>query len=338
MAYAASLEHLLDTLRTRAPAKVDALVFEKRRVSHGLLSVGLKLHCLGQAELFGPLIYALGGEGRVLERNLFKHAEAKFCLVLPPVGSARAAVLLLECLEAFTGCRMFSNRNVQLQVCSPGRLYPRNAALHAIGFYLGSDTLRQYALEDFTTTVSADYYRRGKRLVIYDAGLNGEFDCAFPWWARTAAGLTIRPTLPFLNGRTDVLVGPGSAADLHNINLIATLLVHAQAGGSAGYWSSLGELFIRDLVALLDRHLLTGLIEAPWIAHPDDDDSTVYDEHFLSALQELMAYASSEAARLARSVDTGRGRGGVLGEMQALLSTYRAIVTSVPEEAHGDAS
>jgi hypothetical protein len=307
VAYAASLEHLLDTLRTRAPSKVDALIFEKRRVSHGLLSVGLKLHCLGEAELFGPLIYALGGEGRVLERNLFKHADAKFCLVLPPVGSARAAVLLLECLEEFTGCRMFNNRNVQLQVCSPGRLYPRNAALHAIGFYLGSDTLRQYALEDFSTTVSADYYRRGKRLVIYDAGLNGEFDGAFAWWARTPAGLVIRPSLRFLNGRTDVLVGPGSAADLHNINLIATLLVHAQTGGSAGYWSSLGELFTRDLVALLDRHLLTGLIEAPWIAHPDDDDSTVYDEHFMSALQEL-------------------------------LSTYRAIVTSIPEEAHGDAS
>lgn len=338
MAYAASLEHLLDTLRSRAPAKVEALVSEKRRVSHGLLSIGLKLHCLGQAELFGPLIYALGGEGRVLERNLFKHAQAKFCLVLPPVGSARAAVLLLECLEDFTGCRMFNNRNIQLQVCSPGRLYPRNAALHAIGFYLGSDTLRQYALEDFTTTVSTDYYRRGKRLVIYDAGLNGEFDSAFAWWARTAAGLTIRPSLPFLNGRTDILVGPGSAADLHNINLMATLLVQAQAGGSDGYWSSLGELFIRDLVALLDRHLLTGLIEAPWIAMPDDDDSTAYDQQFLSALQELMAYAADEATRLARSIDHGQRRGGVLREVQDLIATYRAIVTSIPEEAHGDAS
>jgi pimeloyl-ACP methyl ester carboxylesterase len=165
VAYAASIERLLEALHARAPAKIDALAVEKRRVAHGLLSVGLKLHCLGDEDLFSPLIDALGGKGRVLGRNVYKRSPAKFCLVLPPVGSARAAILLLECIEQYTGCRLFNNRSVQLQACSPGRLSRRHAALHAIGFYLSSDTLRQYALDDFATTVSEDHYHRGKRLV-----------------------------------------------------------------------------------------------------------------------------------------------------------------------------
>jgi hypothetical protein len=336
VAFSASLERLLETLHTRAPAKVDALLLERRRVAHGLLSVGLKLHCLREAELFSPLITALGGEGRVLEHSVFKRSEAMFCLVLPPVGSARAAILLLEALGQYTGCRVFNNPSIQLQVCSPGRLHSRNAALHAIGFYLSSDTLRQYALDDFATTVSSNYYHRGKRLVIYDAGLIGDFDSSFAWWARTGRGLIIRPTLPFLNGRTDIMVGPGSKADLHNINLLATLLVHAQSSDSDGYWSSLGELFTSEMVALLDRHLLTGVIGAPWICTSGLDGTTAHDQLFLSALQELTAYAVDEASRLEHAHDVSDAPDGILHEMQDLLATYRAIVTSVPEEAHGD--
>src|SRR6202008_1989446 len=100
---------------------------------------------------------------------------------------AEAAILLLECIEQYTRCQMFNNPNIQLQVCSPGRLTSRNAALHAIGFYQTSDTLRLYALDDFATTVSTDCHCRGKRIVIYDAGHTSEFDSAFAWWARSGA-------------------------------------------------------------------------------------------------------------------------------------------------------
>ncbi len=344
MAYATSIERLLEILHARAPVNVDALALEKRCVPHGLLSVGLKLHCLGDEDLFSPLIEALGGEKSVLDCNVYKRSQAKFCLVLPPVGSAHAAILLLECIEQYTRCRVFNNPNIQLQVCSPGRLNRRNAALHAIGFYLSSDTLRQYALDDFATTVSEDYYHRGKRIVIYDAGPNGDFDCAFAWWARKADALTIRPSLPFLSGRTDIMVGPGSKVDIHNINVLATLLVHAQSIDGDGYWSSLGELFAGDLVSLLDRHLLAGLIEAPWIC-TSDIEGTANDHLFLSALQELTAYAAAEATRLDQGSLSARlsslqdkEPGGILNEMQELLATYRAIVTSISEEEHGDAT
>jgi hypothetical protein len=337
VAYAASLERLFGVLHTRAPSKVEALATVKRGVSHGLLSVGLKLHCLRQGELFTPLIDALGGKDRVLDRNLFRRADAQFCLVLPPIGSARAAILLLEAIGQFTGCSLFNNPNIQLQVCSPGRLGRRSAALHAIGFYLSSDTLRQYSLDDFATTVSADYYQRGKRLVIYDAGLNGDFDPAFEWWGRGAAGLTVRPSLPFLNGRTDIIVGPGSRVDIENINLLATLLVHGESIGGDGYWSSLGELFARDLLALLDRHLLAGLIEAPWISGTDWEGSAKDDQLFLSALQELMAYAAEEAKRLPRASEAD-SQACILREMQQLIATYRSIVTSIASEADRCAS
>ncbi len=344
MAYAATIEDLLHILHARVPAKVDALALEKRRVRHGLLSVGLKLHCLGDQHFFTPLIDALGGESRVLDQNVYKSSRAKFCLVLPPVGNAEAAILLLECIEQYTRCPMFNNPNIQLQVCSPGRLSRRNAALHAIGFYLGSDTLRQYSLEDFATTVSAaDSYHLGKRIIIYDANHFSEFDRAFAWWARQDDKLTIRRSLPF-RARTDILVGPGSKLDIHNINLLATLLVHAQASDKDGFWGSLGEQFAREFVSLLDRHLLAGLAEAPWIGIPGSNTAT--DDQFLSALQELTAYAAAEAVRLNQAKESmltdfasrqkRDARAGILQEMQELLATYRAIVTSIsePEDAH----
>ena len=330
MAYAASIEHLLGALRACAHEKVDVLVSQKRRVMHGLLSVGLKIHCLGEAERFAGLIAELGGDWHTLDTNLYKRSDATFCIVLPPVGSALNAVRLLESIEQFTGCAMFGNPNVQLQVCSPGRLHPHYAALHAIGFYLSSDTLRQYSLEDFTTTVSDNFYRRGKRLVIYDAGLTGVFDSNFAWWAREPEGLKIRQALP-LHGRTDILVGPGSRQDISNINLIATLLVHAQSSAADGFWSSLGELFVKDLSMLLDRHMLAGLIDAPWVCPCDGEGDAEQDGFFLSALQELTAYSAAEAARLEQAHGGVGTAGGILHEAQNLLSTYRAIVTSITE-------
>jgi len=331
VAYAACTERLLTTLRVGAPEKVRALSPISRRVNHGLLSVGIKLHCLGDEKLFDTLINALGGKKKALDWNLYRRSKAKFCLVLPPVGNAQAAALLLECIEEYTGCRIFNNPNIQLQICSPGRLNARYSALLAIGFYLGSDTLRQYGLDDFATTVSTDYYYNcGKRIALYDAGPTGEFDAEFAWWSRDSRGLSIRPSLPFLNGRTDLMVGPGSRIDIQNINLVATLLVHAQTGG---YWASLGELFASDMASLLDQHLLAGLVEAPWIClGPSLKDN---DHLFLSALQELTAYAFGEAARIEKALETNSR--GILVDMQELLGTYRAIVTSISQDEFGDA-
>lgn len=328
MPYACSLDDLLAILRERAPAKAEAVALERRRVEHGLLSVGLKVHCLGKGSEFLPLVQRLGGAQRALEINVYRHAQASLCLVLPPVGSARAAILLLECIERFTGCSLFANGKIQIQVCSPGRIDPRRSALLGIGFYLGSDTLRRYAVGDFETTVSRDFhYQRGQRLVIYDAG--GAFERDFEWWVRSTNGKNrlIRPRLPFDHGRSDLLSGSGSRLDIENINLLATLLAHAEY---QGYWSSLGEQFEQDMHSLLDRHLLSGLVSAPWVR--SERPERAGDRKFFDALQELVGYVFEESVRVKKSAN-GSSRvqertagSGILCEMQSLLQHYRAEV------------
>jgi len=136
---------------------------------------------------------------------------------------------------------LFSNPAIQIQSCSPGRLNALRSALLAIGFYLGSDTLRRYILGDLATSFAQhQHYPHGRRLVLYDA--EGDFDRQFDWWIRSGKHRLVAPPLPFDSGRTDLLIGSGSRLDLENINLLATLLVHAQY---QGYWNQLGMQFRR---------------------------------------------------------------------------------------------
>ena len=114
MSYGYSFEDLLALLHGHAPAKVDAVALNRRRVEHGHLSVGLKIHCLGDASQFSTLVEGLGGAQKILDVNYYKHSHASLCLVLPPVGSARSAILLLECIETFMGSPVFSNPEIQI--------------------------------------------------------------------------------------------------------------------------------------------------------------------------------------------------------------------------------
>ena len=329
MTYAYRLQDLLALLQTNAPTIADVLVDNCRHVNHGLLSVGLKIHCLDNGQKFHKLIEGLGGALQILTVNHYKDARASLCLVLPPVGSATSANRLIECIEQFIGSPIFGNAQIQLQVCSPGRLSARASALLGIGFYLGSDTLRRYSQADLRTTFESSLtHPRGIRLVLYDA--DGDFDRDFTWWGRKNEQRVLEPTLPFHNGRSDLLIGSGSRLDIENINLLATLLVHSEYNG---YWCSLGENFRLEMEALLKRHILTGLLVAPWVreswAQMGDDD------RFFGALQELVAYAYGESARVKdrrfllfgmyRDIPA-RSPNGILEEMQSLLSEYRQVI------------
>src|SRR5262249_59438757 len=101
--------------------------------------------------------------------------------------------------------------------------------------------------------------------------------------------------LPFVTERTDVLTCQ-SKTDIENVNLIATLLSHHQ---TPAYWKHLGGRFVADVEALLRRHLLHGMLEISWI-HPATGQKAD-DTQFFSALQELMAYAFDEYARLEKA-------------------------------------
>jgi hypothetical protein len=163
------------------------------------------------------------------------------------------------------------------------------------------------------------------RLVLYDA--DGDFDSGFDWWNEN--GLT-EHKLPFESGRTDLLIGSASKLDIHNINLLSTLLVHSEYNG---FWRHLGQRFKSDMQDLLDRHILAGVLTAPWVrkgyAKFGDDD------RFFAALQELVAYAYGESARIrqrrllffktSRDIPARRPN-GILEEMQYLLGKYRRFV------------
>jgi hypothetical protein len=54
--YGCKLEDLLAILHDRAPAKADVVALQRRRVEDGLLSVGLKIHYLGNGRQFFSLV------------------------------------------------------------------------------------------------------------------------------------------------------------------------------------------------------------------------------------------------------------------------------------------
>ena len=87
MAY--TMEDLLSVLHPHCPVKVDALYKNRRRVEHGLTTVGLKIHCLGDNRELLNLIEALGGRSEVIAYRVYAHARASVTVILPPVGSAQ---------------------------------------------------------------------------------------------------------------------------------------------------------------------------------------------------------------------------------------------------------
>jgi hypothetical protein len=327
-----SVEDLLVPLRKYAPATSSALAQNRRRVEHGLLSVGLKIHCLDRGEQFFPLIQELGGAQTILEINRYKRDAASLCWVLPPVGSATAAIQLLECIEEATGSAIFHNSQIQIQVCSPKRLGEIQSALLSIGFYLASDVIQRFTLGDFATTFSEDdTFPRGRRIVLYDA--SGHFDRAFEWWERRdeTDQLVLRPNLPFSNGRTDILAAT-SRLDIRNINLLSSLLVHIE---QHGYWQLLGMQFENEMIAILERHMLKHLLAAPWIR--TDDKRSADDNGFIEALRELMAYAFEDVASVTKKGESSskpESPEGILWDMTNLLQKYRREIIRQSRQAN----
>ena len=107
MAY--TVEDLLNVLHPQCPVKADALCKNRRRIEHGLTTVGLKIHCLGDNRQLLHLVEALGGRSEVIASRVYAHARASVTVILPPVASARSAILLLECIEKYFVCRCLSH-------------------------------------------------------------------------------------------------------------------------------------------------------------------------------------------------------------------------------------
>jgi hypothetical protein len=70
-----TMEDLLSVLHPHCPVTVDALCKNRRRVEHGLTTVGLKIHCLGDNRKLLNLIEALGGRSEVIANRFYAHAQ-----------------------------------------------------------------------------------------------------------------------------------------------------------------------------------------------------------------------------------------------------------------------
>jgi hypothetical protein len=88
--------------------------------------------------------------------------------------------------------------------------------------------------------------------------------------------------------------------------------------------------FQEEMEALLKRHLLNGLVDAPWVR--TDDPASDDDDRFFAALQELVAYAFEESVRIKKKGGLfsgwheipARSSHGVLQEVQSLHQKYRS--------------
>lgn len=322
-----TFERLLDILAPDSPEQVQVLRDTHRKVEHGLLSVGIKLHILEMMEGMEWLVRELDSEHYAGNVRPYRHADGVRCLVLPPIGSANAAILLLRCLEVSAQEAIFNTPFVQIQVCSPNRLEPRNAAILSMAFYLGSNIIRPYDLADLTTTFScnrADNLWRGKRIAIFDG--RGMLDRDFDFWDREGDYRIVNSWLPFAHERTDILTC-NTPTDVRNVNLAATLLTHAELDA---WWNRVGGQFIGDFEDLLERHDLKALLQAPWIVH-EQDEHTREDGVFFLALQELMSYALSEVERLNKPRNPLDYPGmkvpkGILSEVYMMLRRYRLSI------------
>lgn len=332
-----NVHKLLLFLRPHNPLKVDSLAQNMRTVEYGLTTMGLKLHCMEEGPKIRGLVEALGGQVEALAARPYKHEKAAVTFVLPAFGNARSAILFLECLESYLGYPVFRNPQFQIQACSPCRLLPQYASILTAAFYLGSDLLRRYTLEDMETTFSShkDYptLRRGRRIVLYD-GL-GNLDRQFPWWRlNERENLMVVNTIPFKQDRTDILTCQ-TRVDLRNVNLLATLLSHYQSGA---YWERLGERFVRDFRALLSEHLLDGILTVPWV-HADDAEPAEGDAAFFRVYKDLEEYVFAEYDRMKKHRITWWSRQratspGILVQTRRLIEEYRQELLEEAESVY----
>ena len=182
MAYTYRLQDLLALLQTKAPATADALAANHRRVDHGLLSVGLKIHCLDDGQQFDKLIEGLGGAlegsgGQPLQR-CSRIACALCCRRLgappPPFTSSNAS--------SNSSARQF------LAIGKSSFSYVlRDGSVRGHPPCLESAFISARILCVATPRPTSEQrlrrifkHPRGIRLVLYDA--EGDFDRDFAWW------------------------------------------------------------------------------------------------------------------------------------------------------------
>ena len=165
---------------------------------------------------------------------------------------------------------------------------------------------------------------RGRRLVLYDA--EGDFDRNFDWWkelgecrlvefnrhSKTAAAICSRAAAAGWTSRTSTCLLPFSSM------LSTRVTGMSSACSSRRRWKHCSE-----------RHLLNGLVDAPWV-RTDDPESD--DDDGLLPFPRACAYAFEESAVSRRKVAAfgagTRNESGHLAELQEVEFLLRNTAVS----------
>ncbi len=317
---------------------VDETLQNYRQVKHALLPVGMKIHCVSDEGLFNVLFDCLigtidSGDQRtplhVKHANMFKQEAGAWCFVLPPVGNSDAASALISHLERITGAKLFKSTNYQIQLCAPGKLEGRDAAILSILFYASSDIIRRFNSKEQLKTTFSGHGKTciacGIRPVLHGVGgQTSTFDRNFLYYTKDANGSKqVYFRLPWKSGkhRTDILAGPCTKGDIKRFNLISSLLVHRRYGG---FWAELGEKLYDRTLQIMVEHQIGYMLDFPWV-HSSfvQKPSSIEDDLVFDAIVELHELLHDEAKNLSSSTSWEEQlllkRGTLSGKVLSLL-------------------
>ncbi len=279
-------------------------------IENGMLPIGLKIHCLNK-----------DSKGfNFLKKGNFSVHNAGISFNLPPVGSFRALKKLMAEIEAKSGVDFFddASSDFQIQVCFPGELDPKKAALLRSAVYISAPKLRHFAKEDLTTSHEN---LTGKKLTIYGAGVQNSH---FEYWEEKPVGFGVEKLEKFpkrIFNRTD-MVGCKSLQEVEYGQLVATLLLHSQYGG---IWSKLGKDFESQYMKLLNKYDLIPTVQNnSWIKKPEVTESN--PEDFFYHLEEIYEHVRGEFTAVHK---TGE-RKGLIFEIHNLIQDFK---TQIEEES-----
>jgi len=221
----------------------------------------------------------------------FKLIHANTSLLLPPCHSATELAYILLALTEFG----IIDNNPELQICVPWRLPNRLAWILWSATILLSRRCKLYTVESFKTTHDIQTWAR---MMAYDA------------WVLDK-GFSYNPDWDIW--RTDIL-GRNDINDVFNYQLIWSLLSQTVYGWM---FESLGNEFIRDYEALLDKYNMLDILDWNWIySKSDDTEQWAIDHH------ELIKRCTDKWNSDADNLEITWNRIGLKFEFEKLLTIY----------------
>ena len=219
-------QEIIETTAGRSKKELEKILFDKT-----LLPVGIKIHTK-ENPIIGLFMEKTGG---------FVAHKSETCFVANPVANTSILELCLEALDKKMKLENLAfDKDTYFQTCVPERLNNEMCGIATIAFLLARKKTLQYTKELIT------HNQDTIGVTIYDAG-------------KVVIGEHFVPTKddhkenPQFNGRTDMLLC-GNLEDIKIVQLLLSLLVHANYQEQELKHRELGQNFINEFKAVLAKH------------------------------------------------------------------------------------